>query len=340
VRYELATFLKESFQFEKFFTQILEIECYLGKVFKNNIITEKNCELVFYRLAVLFEKYDRLKDDKYRLEAIALINKFYSDPFVYDIVGYLRHFTGIFQCQNCIFTPETEDYAVSPFRKTQILEGLNKLIETNFSIKYGIILKDHQKDSYEALAQHIQYFDDLKGGYLHLPTGSGKTYIMLLQILATRIPTLILVPRTALMDQTIENIKKISPDTRVTRYDGHAKEVFSGQIMVTTYQMLEKDFRTHRRIPLELFGQVWADEAHNALTAKQAEIIRALQTRSLVLGLTATDYFNGKRPKNAFSHVEDVFGTKIHEVDLVTLIENGSLSPVKNVIVTDRKSVV
>ncbi|MCE2983156.1 MAG: DEAD/DEAH box helicase family protein [Parachlamydia sp.] len=348
-RYELAIHYKEKNQNQEYIDQINEIDYLLDIFFTNNIIKANNYISVFYRLAVLEEKYQFSKEERIKEKAKQLITKFSKDRFLkndktgkkLDILTWLSTFQRSFGFQ-IGSSSQREEFTMAKMgeenwiqkRKDQISAGLTALCEKNLSCKYGIKLREHQLDAYRELNTYIQKNDDLANGYFCLPTGAGKTYIMLLQTLAVRMPTLIVVPTTLLMEQTIENIKQISPTTRVSRFDGNAKDRFDGEIMVTTYQSLERDYNSSQRLPLHSFGLVWADEAHTALTSNRAAIFQNLQKSASVIGLTATDtYTNSGWVERTYTKASEVFGPKIYGMNLIQLIEDGSLSPVKNIIV-------
>ncbi|MBA2368662.1 MAG: DEAD/DEAH box helicase family protein [Candidatus Protochlamydia sp.] len=344
VQYELAICLKETNETKKSLSHLKNIELYLDKNFNTNSINSKNYELVFYKLALLEEKYKTSQSISVREEAIQTIRSFARSSFIktdksakkLDVIGWLKSFALVFNIPISTLFPELNGiYSMASEEETnyvqkrcdQIKKGLTEL-QTNCQMTYGINLREHQKEAYHSILDDIS-IHGLNGGYLTLPTGAGKTIVMLLKTFAVRMPTLIVVPTTLLMDQTIEKIKEISPGTQVSRFDGNAKDRFAGQIMVTTYQSLEQDFNNHRRLSLKEFGLVWADEAHSALTESRSKIIQEMKKSSLVLGLTATDQYNTKRAKGAFSKVSDIFGNQLFKTDLITLINNQSLSGVK-----------
>lgn len=172
------------------------------------------------------------------------------------------------------------------------------------------------------------------GGYFCLPTGAGKSYLALLLSLASEMPTLIVVPSVTLMDQFIGTLKKLDKTVSITRFDGVAKRAFGGHFIITTYASLEQDMRRHEPlIPYQSIGLIWADEAHHSLTAGRAALIQQLQSKAHVFGLTATDEYLTKRKKGDFKNVGQVFGKKIFGIELLELINNNELSPVKTVIV-------
>lgn len=354
VRYEYATVLNErdgKTDQKEALKQFKEISQYV-KLHLNGKITDKNFVLVFYKFACLQEHLKRTSD---KAKALQFAQNFWKicskDPFLnrsstgsnYEVLGWLNQFAPIFQITPALTKNLNipNSYSMCKFgeanwleqRKQQLLKGLKLLTESNFSASYSINLREHQIEAFRSISKSIEEAEN-QGGYLHLPTGSGKTYIMLMQTLATQMPTLIVVPNILLMDQTIENIKKISPKTKVSRYDGKAKDRFEGQILVTTYQSLEADFnRKQPRISLKEFGLVWADEAHSCLTKDRSTVINELKKSACVIGLTATDSFNTKRVNGAAKHASEVFGKCYFEVDLETLIQNKILCPFKNVIV-------
>lgn len=217
-------------------------------------------------------------------------------------------------------------------RLEQALDGIRTAATSEFTMSFGIALKKHQQ---EALQACLQLLSPMRtSGYFLIPTGGGKSLLREMMIFAIKMPTLVIVPTTLLMDQTIQNIKKLSPTTLVDRFDGLAKDRFRGEILVTTYQSLAVDRKREvPLIPLEQFGLVFPDEAHRGLTAERAQVIFALRQHALVFGLTATDVFDSERKTGDYSMVSEVFGPCIYESKLLTMIEERMLCPVKNVLV-------
>lgn len=344
--YELAAWYREHDDVRQQVEYLHKIRAQLATTVRYADHYKSRPEVVFYELDTLWQLFSSTQttetDKKmYEAQAMKLMDEFAerctSATYV-DILDYLTDYSRRFGLTSASAQELNAEFQMAPCtdpqwpdkRWTQFRDGIAHLVNDNQSkTQFNIELKSHQLAALRALLA----FQD-RAGYFCLPTAAGKTYVMLLATLATRLPTLIIVPSTLLMEQTIEVIGRLAPDIRVSRYDGLAKHRFGKQILVTTYQSLVLDHRlAHPRIPLEQFGLVWADEAHRSITHTRATVIETLRRTAFVFGLTATESYNTERKEGDFTHVNEVFGNKVYEVPLLALIEAKQLAPVKNVLV-------
>jgi Type III restriction enzyme, res subunit len=347
-RYELASYLKKSRTREAYLKELNTIRSHLHRDLSPRKFHVSYPDVIFYELSLLAAIYAETQDESTLQEALKELD-FFANIYqkanlaksqTLDIINWLQNFSTIFQSKNPLTFSNLPIYSLpsllNPYwrqeRQQQFLNGLDQLISHNFSKNYAINLKPHQIEAIKKCVELL--LANKRKGYFCLPTGAGKTYLMLMISLAVKMPTLIIVPTHTLIEQTIQNIQKLDPTIQVSRFDGLVKQHFFGQVLVTTYNSLQNDFKSENpKISLKSFGLVWADEAHHCLTLDRAAIIQTLEETAYVFGLTATDCYNTKRQKEALSHVKDVFGDKIFEIELEHLIESSQLSPVKNIIV-------
>lgn len=343
VLYEIAATKKELKQpFTDALKQILqEVDSKLS----DKKLIKKYYTLIFYALNAPLELYEIHKTEDYKklatekLELFISMSKSWPPEGMLEIDFWIRDAAqklGIdYQSKIPVdmfqmASSSEENYQLK--RAEQRLRGLELLLNSDLTKKYQCTLRPHQVASCQKLFELFKAGN--KEGYFRLPTGAGKSILMLMVSLAIKMPTLIVVPNTLLMDQMIETIRTISPKIPVSRFDGLAKDNFSGGIMVTTYQSLDREFKKgFPRIPASKFGLVWADEAHRALSKNRLEAIKTLQKTACVLGLTATDAYNTKRRKGDASEASAVFGQLIHEETLENLILKKQLAATVNPLV-------
>lgn len=348
-QHELASSYKEIGDKQNFSNAIKEIRYHLKNRLPPQELFKTKPELIFYDLDSLAEKYELKKDKAILDKAIARI-EFYekelssvnsSGSLQIEAHGYLKHFSSVFGAK-LKFSNSANEFSMCPFtdsqwqekRKLQFLNGLEKLC-SGLAKEYSIILRPYQ---ITAIQKWLEYCKTNNSGYFSLPTGAGKTILMALAILASKMPTLFIVSATVLVDQTIEVLQNIAPGIQVSRFDGLAKQKFLGQVLVTTYDSLQLDNkRAQPHIDLKEFGLVLADECHRSLTLPCSKIINQAKKYAFVSGFTATDSYNCRRVKKAFKHASEVFGNKIYEVHALDLIESKQLPAVKNVFIYGRE---
>lgn len=175
-------------------------------------------------------------------------------------------------------------------------------IGSTLQIDFTGKLRPDQQFAVEQLAKH-------DNGILSAPTGFGKTVIGAYLIAQHRVPTLIIVPKTALVSQWVEKLGKFlaiehpgkplltpsgKPSKRkrpVVGQIGGGKNRISGIVDVATFQSLvKKDPETGEPQAKELirnYGLVICDECHHA-AAPQLELILKSTPAKYVYGLSAT----------------------------------------------------
>lgn len=263
-----------------------------------------------------------------------------------DLIGWINHYSEIFNTSGykdksgIRFTMESAskpDFLNK--RYDQARYAIESLCQSEFK---NSGLRDHQKTAITKLWK--AFIADQFSGYFSLPTGFGKTRIMIEIALSIKMPTLIIVPQTNLVDQTIEQLKKLAPLLDVTRFDGKRKNVKTmqiGDICVASYQMLTLGLSPNAKnkmkyekavFRLNSYGLILFDEVHRVLS-KNRMAIYTNSPNAIKLGFTATPDFHNKRAKDAFSKTSELFGAEIHSMGLSEAIQKNILCPVKNIIV-------
>ncbi|MDF1884112.1 DEAD/DEAH box helicase [Sulfurimonas sp. SAG-AH-194-C21] len=195
------------------------------------------------------------------------------------------------------------------------------LLSQKLSLTRKITLLHHQstaiKEINELRAQGEKNF------LVVLPTGTGKTEIMISDILSnydTNIDyrTLILVPSKQLRSDTIKKVvlrfTEELPNHNITI--GESKE---NQIIIQTYSWIS---RYYQQFSINNFNYIAVDEAHHAVAPTLQKVIQHFNPETL-LGLTATD----KRLDE--KKLEDIFGKYTTNLSLVDAIKQNLLAPIK-----------
>lgn len=200
----------------------------------------------------------------------------------------------------------------------------------------GTILREKQLGVFIDIAKFFSSPDDKRGSVI-LPTGSGKTVIMAelanamyygMEGSVNRPKTLLLVPKIDLIDQTIGKrdsegkpiggFMKFAPDVTTSKYGG-GKQDLSGDVVVMTYQSLERAVKAGK--PLPQFDVVLADEAHRSIGAETKKAVDAVTTHAKTVAFTATPDFSATKT------VREIYGKVLREMDLREAIDLGILSP-------------
>lgn len=200
--------------------------------------------------------------------------------------------------------------------KFEDLENVQKL-----SVSRKITLLKHQIDSLDELERRRRSGES--NFLVVLPTGTGKTEILIADILSqyhinNKLKVLILVPTRQLK---IDTIKKIAiryenelGDNIITIGDGR-----NSQILIQTYSWMS---RYYQSFDTSDFDYVAIDEAHHAVAPTLQKVIQYFNPK-ILLGLTATD----KRLDE--KSLSDIFGKYESNLTLVDAIKQNILSPIK-----------
>ena len=169
-------------------------------------------------------------------------------------------------------------------------------------IKFKGALRPGQQEAVDSLAKH-------ENGILSAPTGFGKTVVAAALIAKRGLPTLVIVPKTALVSQWADKLEgflsighpgkpALTPSgkpskrkRRVIGQIGGRKNRVTGIVDIATFQSLTtKDPSTGEPAAKELvrdYGLVICDECHHA-AAPQLELILKATPAKYVHGLSAT----------------------------------------------------
>lgn len=148
-------------------------------------------------------------------------------------------------------------------------------IEVEF---HGKLKSDQVKATVEIMKNDI--------GVLSAPTAFGKTVVASAVIARRKVSTIVLVHRTALLEQWKSSLMKFLdlPDGIPGVYGGGKKKL-SGDIDIAVIQSLVK--AENPGVLLEPYGQVIVDECHH-ISAFSFESVLKIAGAKYVLGLTAT----------------------------------------------------
>lgn len=222
----------------------------------------------------------------------------------------------------------------------QELLKTKKLVTSNGKT---IDLWEHQINDLQSLIKH--YKEGKFNGFFKNATGTGKTIEILLFYIAMNtcnnatvmdVPLLIIVSRTSLIKQTIEEFTKYYPWLNTGVVDGNHRKI-GKHVTITTYdsfriQMQKKDGDSDKIIYPEKFGFVVADEAHHIGTKGVHPQIPLFFRYVPVLGMSATVVRSEPEP-GALKFVAEVLPTCYGQFDITKGIDKGVLAPVHVAIV-------
>lgn len=179
----------------------------------------------------------------------------------------------------------------------------------------GVTLREHQLEALDELATHIGM--GATRTWVHAPTGSGKTITFCALAAALGIPTLVLVPRRNLADQTAASLVRFFPGVR-HNMDGPLAAGRDG-VTIATYQA---SLRHADEIEWDHIGLIICDEAHTTLGAQTRALLNRAKN-ALIVGFTAT-------PATTTGHVEQVLGPVAATLDRLEAIKRGILAPLRS----------
>jgi len=179
----------------------------------------------------------------------------------------------------------------------------------------NVTLREHQLEALDELAAHIAM--GAQRTWVHAPTGSGKTITFCALAAALGVPTLVLVPRRNLADQTAAALVRFFPQVRHSM-DGPLAAGRDG-VTIATYQAC---LRHLDEIEWDRIGLVICDEAHTTLGA-QTRAMLGRAKKALIVGFTAT-------PATTTGHVEQVMGPVAATLDRLEAIKRGILAPLRS----------
>lgn len=214
---------------------------------------------------------------------------------------------------------------MDPERRAEIQSVLRSLNNLDFYIA------NHQTGNEQdrvLFARQFNVFEDLRDffedgkrrGYVKLPTGVGKTVLFLELTRVLRQKTLIVVPTTTLVEQTLGSIQKFASDLDMGRIDRIDKKT-GEDVTVITYQSLVLGVKNGTLNP-EQFELVILDEAHRALGEETLEVLSGKHfAHATMLGFTATPKFTEEKQVKTLLLPEEV-----HSMNIQEAVEEGLLA--------------
>ena len=189
------------------------------------------------------------------------------------------------------------------------------------SLSRKVVLLNHQSDTLKAINE--QRVKGENSFLVVLPTGTGKTEIMITDIIHqfkvfNNQKVLILLPSSQLrIDITKVVLQRIN--TELPGLDISVGQDKSSDVLVQTYSWISRYYQEFEK---SRFGYVVIDEAHHAVAPTLQKVIQYFIANTL-LGLTATD----KRLDE--KKLEGIFGKYNTDLSLVDAIKQNLLSPIR-----------
>lgn len=223
-----------------------------------------------------------------------------------------------------------------------LAEAISSLQRYSLNINNGTNpdrIWEHQKNCIIKVSEGIS--QGIKSGYCTMATGTGKTKTFDTIVKTMGTSTVIVVPTTLLIEQTVATLKASSPQLDIGIVDGSRKRK-GNNITVTTYQSLKTS------LPKGVFKDanlIILDEAHSCLSEERMAAIDCLQNitknevstssyflpkeQPIIIGFTATEEFNTQRKKGSASSVEELLSHQFFSYNISQGINDQILSACK-----------
>src|SRR3990167_11403219 len=143
------------------------------------------------------------------------------------------------------------------FTSAKAIENLNHYLES----PEESMLREHQVDAIESIRDFLRAGE--KGGYISLPTGSGKTVLYTELAKALGVRTLILSPTRIILNQAEATFREMASGINLSSYSSEGKDL-TGDVLNTTYHSAMLLVESGQIDPNK-FDLIIADEAHTAL---------------------------------------------------------------------------
>lgn len=177
-------------------------------------------------------------------------------------------------------------------------------------------LRDYQREAIDATLRVLA--QGAPSALIVLPTGGGKTLVMVGLIQRLRRPTLLLAHRRELVAQAVARLQWAFPADHIGVWSGRTRQL--RPITVASVGALHA--RVLTAIPPEQFAVILTDEAHHAVAASYRRVY-AHFSRAVRIGVTATpERADGRR-------LGTVFQRLAYYRSIPWMIERGYLVPVQ-----------
>src|SRR5947209_15656425 len=156
----------------------------------------------------------------------------------------------------------------------------NNLKSHTISVNFVGTIKEHQQDSYRKIVQGLRKYGS---GICSLPTGFGKTVCILAVLAELQQRACILVHKTILLDQWVEEINRFLPSAKIGIIQGKRKEFSEDNdiniVMVQTLKNIQQ-------VP-PIHGIIIVDETHHLPAQSFSRILYKMNAKYTV-GMSAT----------------------------------------------------
>jgi superfamily II DNA or RNA helicase len=195
-------------------------------------------------------------------------------------------------------------WAFQKFNITDFVPLSGKKINVEFQGK----LRDYQQ---EVVDKCMPFFESIGGGCLSLPCGDGKTCLAVNFFTRLKVPTLVIVHKSFLMNQWIESIQKFT-DAKIGIIQGKTIDIEGKDIVIGMLQSLSmKDYPSEL---WEKFDFMIVDEVHNVATKVFSKALSKINTR-YTLGLSATPERDYKLSKVFYWYLGEMMYVKKKNID-------------------------
>lgn len=178
---------------------------------------------------------------------------------------------------------------------------------------------------YQASVRSIACSGKIYNGLFEAPTGSGKTNMIAYVIAELNVASIVIVPKSDLVEQTYQRFLSIFGISGGENYDmeligrvGDGLKELGRPILITTWQSLLNPITLTEVLDYG-YNAMFCDETHRASADKLSEFIDQFKSK-MKFGFSASVY---RSKKEQMDKIYSVLGNKRHSVSILDLYKDG-----------------
>ena len=150
-----------------------------------------------------------------------------------------------------------------------------------------------KKEQIPVIEKTMKQFKKIKGAFICVGCGFGKTYIAIHLATLLKQKTLIIVHTSVLLEQWIERLNTFVPEAKVGKIKGKIFDIKEKDFVICMLQTVVREDRGYNSKTFKSFGFTIVDEAHHIAAPSFSKALPIISTK-YTLGLSATPERNDK----------------------------------------------